>query len=45
MTNDDELASKIAKDYGIKPGRKVIITAGYPSGKGTTNFMKIIEVK
>lgn len=45
MTNDDELASKIAKDYGIKAGRKVIISAGYPSGIGATNFMKIIEVK
>lgn len=45
MTNDDELASKIAKEYGIKPGRKVIISAGYPSGIGATNFMKIIEVK
>lgn len=45
MTNDDELASTIAKGYGIQPGKKVIITAGYPSGTGSTNFMKIIEVK
>lgn len=45
MTNDDELASSIAKEYGIKVGRKVIIAAGYPSGIGATNTMKIIEVK
>ena len=45
MKNDDELASKIAKEYGIEPGCKVIISAGYPSGIGATNFMKIIEVK
>ena len=45
MTNDDELASKIAKSYGIEVGRKVIIAAGYPSGIGATNTMKIIEVK
>lgn len=45
MTNDDELASDIAKRYGIKTGQKVIIAAGYPSGIGATNTMKIIEVK
>ncbi len=45
MTNDDELASQIAKRYGIEPGKKVIIAAGYPSGIGATNTMKIIEVK
>ena len=45
MTNDDELASKIAREFGIEPGRKVIIAAGYPSGIGATNTMKIIDVK
>ncbi|NLW15912.1 MAG: pyruvate kinase [Erysipelothrix sp.] len=45
MANDDELASEIAKRYGIKPGQKVIIAAGYPSGIGATNTMKIIDVK
>ncbi len=45
MANDDELASQIAKSYGIEPGKKVIIAAGYPSGIGATNTMKIIEVK
>ncbi|NLC05228.1 MAG: pyruvate kinase [Erysipelothrix sp.] len=45
MHNDDELASIIAKNYGIEPGKFVIITAGYPTGEGTANMMKIIEVK
>lgn len=45
MYNDDELASVIAKSYGIEPGKSVIITAGYPTGTGSTNMMKIIEVK
>jgi pyruvate kinase len=45
MTNDDELASIIAKNYGIEPGKQIIITAGYPTGEGSANMMKIIEVK
>jgi pyruvate kinase len=45
MTNDDELASIIAKDRGLKAGDFVIITAGYPTGEGTANMMKIVEVK
>lgn len=45
MTNDDELASIIAKNYGVKVGEQVIITAGYPTGEGTANMMKIVEVK
>ncbi|MHC1735975.1 MAG: pyruvate kinase [Erysipelotrichaceae bacterium] len=45
MTNDDELASIIAKDNGLKEGDFVIITAGYPTGEGTANMMKIVEVK
>jgi len=45
MTNDDELASIIAKDNGCVPGDLVIITAGYPTGEGTANMMKIVEVK
>ncbi|NTW95308.1 MAG: pyruvate kinase [Erysipelotrichaceae bacterium] len=45
MTNDDELASIIAKDNGFKAGDYVIITAGYPTGEGTANMMKIVEVK
>ncbi len=45
MMNDDELASTYAKAYGIKPGQLIIITAGYPTGEGSANMMKIIEVK
>ena len=45
MQNDDELASAYAKLFGIKQGEQVIISAGYPTGEGTANMMKIIEVK
>lgn len=44
-TNDEELACKIAKELDIEAGKQVIIVAGYPSGAGATNMMKIIEVK
>lgn len=45
MTNDDELASTFAKQYGVKPGQLIIISAGYPTGEGSANMMKIVEVK
>ena len=45
MTNDDELASSVVKSYGIKPGAQIILSAGYPTGEGSANFMKIITVK
>ena len=45
MTNDDELASSIVKSYGIQPGSQIILSAGYPTGEGSANFMKIITVK
>ncbi len=45
MTNDDELASSVVKTYGIKPGQQIILSAGYPTGEGSANFMKIITVK
>ena len=45
LTNDDELACTFAKGYGVKPGELIIITAGYPTGEGSANMMKIIEVK
>lgn len=45
MTNDDELASSVVKSYGIKPGSQIILSAGYPIGEGSANFMKIITVK
>ncbi len=43
--NDEELATQIAKDFGVPVGKQIIIVAGYPSGQGATNMMKIIEVK
>ncbi|MFV0479110.1 MAG: pyruvate kinase [Anaerorhabdus sp.] len=45
LTNDDELACTIAKNYGVKVGQLIIITAGYPTGEGSANMMKVIEVK
>ena len=45
LTNDDELASSVVKSYGIKPGAQIILSAGYPTGEGSANFMKIITVK
>lgn len=45
MTNDDDLASLFAKDYGVKKGSLIIISAGYPTGEGSANMMKIVEVK
>ena len=45
LTNDDELASTIAKGYGLKPGQLLIMSAGYPTGEGSANMMKIIEIK
>ena len=45
MTNDDELASSVAKSHGIPVGAKIIISAGYPTGEGSANMMKIITVK
>ena len=45
LTNDDDLASLFAKDYGIKKGSLIIISAGYPTGEGSANMMKIVEVK
>ena len=45
LTNDDDLASLFAKDYGVKPGQLIIISAGYPTGEGSANMMKIVEVK
>ena len=45
LINDDELASKIAIEYGFKPGELIIISAGYPTGEGSANMMKIVEIK
>ena len=43
--NECELARTIAKEHGIKVGETIILVAGYPQGTGSTNTMKIIEVR
>ena len=45
QNNECELARAIAKEHGVKPGELIILVAGYPSGTGATNAMKIIEVR
>ena len=45
MTNDDELASQICLKMGHKKGEHIILSAGYPTGEGTCNMMKIVEIK
>lgn len=45
LTNDDELASEVAKKNGVKQGELILISAGYPTGEGSANAIKIIEVK
>lgn len=42
--NEASLARNIAMSYGIHKGETIIIVAGYPTGYGATNTMKIIEV-
>ena len=43
--NECELAREIAKEHGIAVGETIILVAGYPTGSGATNTMKIIDVK
>lgn len=45
LTNDDELASAVCKAFGHKPGELVVISAGYPTGEGSANMMKIVTIK
>lgn len=45
MTNDDMLAGIVARSYGVEPGKLIILTAGYPTGEGSANMMKIVRVK
>lgn len=45
QTNEFKLACTVAKGFGIQPGETIIIVAGYPSGVGATNSMKIVSVK
>ena len=45
LTNDDELASAVCKAFGHKAGELIVISAGYPTGEGSANMMKIITIK
>ena len=45
MKNDDDIASLFDMYYGVKKGQLIIISAGYPTGEGSANMMKIVEVK
>jgi pyruvate kinase len=38
------LALKIAKDYNIPFGSRIIMTGGTPVGAGKTNFMKVLTL-
>lgn len=38
------LAIKIAKDYNIQVGNRIIITGGTPVGTGGTNFLKVVTL-
>jgi len=38
------LAVKIAKDYHLPAGSKIIITGGTPVGAGKTNFLKVLTL-
>ncbi len=45
MVNDVELASEYAKKNGLQAGDLVLLVAGYPQGEGSTNMMRIVEIK
>lgn len=45
MVNDVELASDYAKQCGLTKGDLVLLVAGYPQGEGSTNLMRIVEIK
>lgn len=45
MVNDVELASEFARKNGLKAGDLVLLVAGYPQGEGSTNMMRIVEIK
>lgn len=38
------LALKIAKDYKLEKGSKIILTGGTPVGAGKTNFLKVLAL-
>ncbi len=41
----DRVAIEVAKEVGLKVGDKIVITSGYAQQHGSTNTIRIIEVK
>jgi pyruvate kinase len=41
----DKVATDVAKDYGFEAGTTIIITSGWAQQHGTTNTLRIIDVK
>ena len=41
----DRVANEVAKEIGLKVGDKIIITSGYAQQHGSTNTVRIIDVK
>lgn len=45
LENEMAMAFAVAKEHGVKEGETILVVAGYPTGTGATNTMKILEVK
>ncbi len=41
----DEVAIKVAKEFGFKPGATLVITSGWGQKHGSTNTMRIIDIE
>ena len=41
----DRVANEVVKELGFKPGDKIIITSGYAQQHGSTNTIRVIDVK
>ncbi len=41
----DQVASKVAKDFGFKKGATLVITSGWGQKHGSTNTMRIIDLE
>ena len=42
--NELEMANIVAKSHGLKAGDTILVVAGYPTGMGATNEMRIVEL-
>lgn len=43
--NEIEMANVVAKANGFNVGDTIIVVAGYPTGTGSTNVMRIVEIE